>query len=650
MIFNSNIITRSSSLQLNRMSPARISLIRNALLRRYHPLIRLTSASIRPSTLRPFYSTSSFQLNNANDPISSSSNNENNTNENSSRKQQTFEWSELDNKDEKFRLEKMEKLAKLNVMLKGIIFVISIGIGLNLYLKWPQVINWWMKFTGKTPIPTKNHDVESHNVKKHTKIPLIPNDELGINTPGLYYWGGSKKKLKFPRRYKQFDNMKFKDICLLNDNINFALDSNGDLIEWNINGGFNKILKGQKLKKIKESNGCLYGMNENNEILIIPYQEKKTGLDQFINKKHQFFLLPWITKDQYNLKLKTDDLFNKKLNENKIIDFDTGDNHLILLSNAGKIYTCATGYNETSSELQNNTSLISKGQFGVPFLSKFDNYPIGNKLYEVKFLPIGNDNLVANPMSNNHENDNDVFVKKIASGGNHNLVLDSYNRLYSFGWNRFGQVGFPINYQNEEISYPKEISKSRFGQLIDNKLFNFTILDIHCNNETSFVTVGLKEKIKMMPSKWQNTEEYNKMEYFSLGNGMYGELGNGNTNNCQWEPTKIKFMRTDLSMINDWYCNSKSHHVLVGLPTDINSNDSEILSWGLNDNGQLGNGKEKVKYLKPRNIPKILQNGDNGTNPEEILASKLFLKDNNNDATKKVIAVGPTSTCLYWKS
>lgn len=501
-----------------------------------------------------------------------------------------FDWGVLQDKkggtSEMERMDRIIKMKKLGGMAQGLLIVIGLGVCLNIYLKWANVENWWLKtFNRDLKIDEKklSFDKTGKAEGKAIKLPVIDKEELKFDVPGLYFWGGGKK-VKFPRRVTQFDNLKLRDVCLVDDQYNFAVDDRGNLIEWNLKDNkFNIILKEQDLQKVKESNGCLYGLNKKGEVLIIPYRDG--DLDNRLERylalpgKLESMITPWKRGPRYGLKIMTDGLFDPSIRENKIVDFDVGLEHMLLLSNQGKVYSCSTGWKE------NNELRKSRGQFGVPSLSQFDKFPELNRLYEIKFLQ-GN-------------TDNQKIIKKISCGGFHNLVLDSNNECHSFGWNRFGQLGFPITYMMEEISYPKLIPMVSFGQFYpSNENIELRIVDIDCNEETSFFTVEV--------STANNRKDVKRSyDYFSMGNGIYGELGNGSVKNSQWEPTMLKLARTDTNdNINEWICNGKSHHLLM------KSNDGNILSWGLNDNGQLGNGKEKIKGIKPAYMPRILECGD----------------------------------------
>ncbi|CCF57731.1 hypothetical protein KAFR_0D00840 [Kazachstania africana CBS 2517] len=436
--------------------------------------------------------------------------------------------------------------------------------------------------------------------KKKLSVPFIPLDsELGLSVPGLYYWGDrdfqDESWTGIPKRVKLFDGMILKDVCLVNDRHNLVIDKNGDLFNWEIsNERLKLVLSRQNLVHIKESNNCCYALNGKGQILVIPLKEIDNLTDKFIKYENiTWFNIPWLKRARYNLVIDTSKIFDRQRKESKIIQFDTGENHLALVSNVGKAYTCSTGYSSN-----NDSKKKSFGQFGLPNFSQFDNIPPTNELFEVELL-------------NN--------IVKMSCGKYHTLAIDSQGNLFTFGLNRNGQLGFLITYENEFLPYPRMISNRGIKQYFTGNRDTLSYIDINCCSETSFITV-------LNPITKQ-------INYFSFGNGLNGELGNGHFKNSEFEPKLIKFLQD--TNVTNWICNKDSNHIFV------TTTDGIVKGWGLNDRGQIGTVQKTKKYKisQPITIPSILEPG---IEFEKNLDSLLKL-----DGTRHKLSVGKESSCLY---
>ena len=531
-------------------------------------------------------------------------------------------------------------------------------------------------------------------------LPVVDKDEPGFDTPGLYFVGGyeldnddgkgnSRRRGRdpwfgVPRRVPIFDGMVLRDVCLVDAGTNLVVDANGDLFNWDRNNStttttnatLTPVLRGERIVQVKESNGCGYALTEAGEILIVPLDSLDCAETFRLEEKRTSLLsqlLSWNGRRPYRYKLDVAKVFDKKLGETKIESFDTGDRHLVLISNSQRVFSCATGDPRTNSNSaptgtinednnnadgdgtpKSNGQGTSRGQFGVPSLSQFHEYPEPNKLYEVELLNKwvshnGSDMTSASSSSSSSSltkgqplNVNFRKFSKVACGDYHTVALDTEGHLFTFGWNRYGQLGLAISYANEVVPYPKRISMYGFipffnvdsnitetGDAIiginDSKNLKLKCIDVHSCRETTYVTV-------------QN--ELGSVKYFALGNGMFGELGNGTIKNSQFKPTQIKFPETG-SVVTRWGCNKDSRHVVCTL------DNGSVESWGLNSNGQLANWEKRKlqKINKPAVIPQLLEPGVdyNEESDRSIKLRNLVL-----DAEKQKIAVGKDGTCIYW--
>lgn len=470
----------------------------------------------------------------------------------------------------------------------------------------------------------KKRRKKNKKTKKNSSKPIVPLDQLDSTHPGLYIWGSVTNDTEWndvPRRISLFDNMLLRDICLIDKTKNLVVNDKGDLLNWDSTAADNlvPILKGQNLTKIKESNNVLYGLNQSGEILVIPLNDMTNIQDQYVTRNKRIGILPRIPKinsyNSYSLKLDTTLLFDKRLNEKKIIDFDTGSTHLVFLSDASKVYSCATGYGE-----QQARDLISRGQFGIPTLSQYSTYPKLNEPYEVELL---NKTIVNNAIEFRK-------INKIACGNYHTVAIDSQGNLFTFGWNRYGQLGFNISYENEILPYPKQIPLNLFIPYFNDSnndapilsKFNLECVDIGCCKETTYMTIK---------------NSLNEYKFFAMGNGFNGELGDGSYRNSQYQPTRMKFD----GIVKKWISNKDANHIVSEME------DGTVDSWGLNDKGQIGSWQnKKYKTNKPLSLPILMEPGITYNDDVKIdTVPRLHI-----DLTKQCFSVGKDSTCIYWKA
>lgn len=515
---------------------------------------------------------------------------------------------------------RVEKMMRLSAVFQGFLFLAVFGIAGTAYQKWPQIKSWWITKDMSVDDDTIEKLIHIKKRKSMAEIPMVAANELSPEVPGLYFCGGSESTTKkgkpgiiFPTRNSIFDNKYLRDVCLATvDGIerNLAIDDKGDLLEWN-QKDYQVLLPAQNLISVKESNGCAYALNATGEVLVIPLDNHSNSISNHVIMQRSW-IVPWKKLPKYALKLDVSHCFTDR-GEKKVIQFDTGKEHLVLISNAGKAYTCSTGMKACPGSK-------SYGQFGIPGMSQFDEFPICNKLHEIELLNCS--------LNDSNEIDKRKIIQ-VACGDYHTVARDLAGTLFVFGSNKFGQLGYPISYDSEQIAFPKTLSRfqSYFkrGSIVK-------CVDVHCSGQTTYVTMDSQ------PSDRQplnNESSLSHLSYFSFGNGQFGELGNGRFMNSQSEPTPIMVLNNEhqSTEVQHWSCGL--NHVICKMQS------GQVLAWGGNDNGQLGNGK-RIKQCKPQHIPQFLlpgvKNSSEGINKSEMLL-----------APQQVIAAGERSSCIYWK-
>ncbi|XP_075057981.1 putative E3 ubiquitin-protein ligase HERC6 isoform X2 [Mixophyes fleayi] len=165
-----------------------------------------------------------------------------------------------------------------------------------------------------------------------------------------------------------------------------------------------------------------------------------------------------------------------------------------------------------------------------------------------------------------HFKENDYFhgkpgVQKVTCGGEHSLFLLDDGNVLSCGQNLCGQLG-----RKSDISSLEQI----------HALEAQTIVDVGCGSNHSVAIC-------------------NEGNIFTWGEGIQGQLGSGQILQQTPIPRKITGL-SDIKIIQI----SCGHYHTVAL-----SDDSSVFSWGKNDVGQLGLGKQITNHASPQLVKSL---------------------------------------------
>lgn len=503
-------------------------------------------------------------------------------------------------------------------------------------------------------------------VKKNEYIKFTTDVKDSKQVPGVYLWGSNADGVvnpedlkttnyKFPVRLSWFDGIVLKDLKIntkledYKDDLNmyldsenekkkekfnkevhssaFAIDSKGQLIQWG--RGFNEedpspkyTLKGHNLVKGEFSNNMIYLLNNKNEVLYIPVSSKlQSSLQNGNQQKSSSSIIPFIggSKSKIPFVEKLDTSLLLKSSE-KIKDFQTGINHLVLLTDKNKTYISSTGLDGVFHVEKNF------GQFGLIEYSQFEDPPAPNKLHELYLLnneiiskALNNASSLKKSSSNNTTKQFKVIprdIVQIATGNYHTIARDSIGNIYSFGKNTFGQLGFQVSYNTENIPIPKKIDF--FTSYFHRLNFYPIVTDIQASSNSSFVTLITKNIQEVFQQNYlgsnttnieTDTNNEDNLYYFAFGKGLYGQLGIDHYVHANAVPKKLnalhsltEFNETTNQLENitvrDWTI-GKNHTFVTLLNTDV-------LSFGGNKFGQLGTGK-LANRATPGPIPKLVE-------------------------------------------
>ncbi|MFP4187381.1 MAG: InlB B-repeat-containing protein [Acholeplasmataceae bacterium] len=209
-----------------------------------------------------------------------------------------------------------------------------------------------------------------------------------------------------------------------------------------------------------------------------------------------------------------------------------------------------------------------------------------------------------------------VTVESIAAGENHSVAIDSDGDVYSWGDNLFGQLGngeqgqqtSPINITEEFAFDAEEIpihiaagrlhnvlttSENRIftwgnngsGQL-GNKSFDSSSVPIDITDNIDFA--GGEEIDAVITGNSHSFIWTTQDRIIGWGNNVYGQIGNDDNENVN-DPV-------DISDSIDLSENESITSISAGFAHTVLATDrGRIMSWGLNSNGQLGDGTAQTR-------------------------------------------------------
>ncbi|KAI9147792.1 Protein FMP25 [Paramyrothecium foliicola] len=437
-------------------------------------------------------------------------------------------------------------------------------------------------------------------VSKEDNRDLISSQHLQVKSswehPGVYVWGSNvgkvvdpnsdEKVVKLPRRLSHFDGQLLRDLKL-SQSFGAAVTENGDLVQWGL--GFSKThpgpsttLKGKDIIKIDVSADRIIALSRNGSVFSVPAstedQQGGTKADQ-----QQSSWAMWSSGGSEKISFRSLTPSNLGRGE-KVTDIKSGLEHCLMLTSMGRVFSAASSA----------TAFPSKGQMGIPGLS-WETRPQGpyDQPHEVTAL-------------------SGFQAEQIATGDFHSVVLDKLGRVFTFGDNTFGQLG----YNNEGIRLivdtPTMVSV--------NKLYGSSgllpkVTSIAAGGLNTFFTIDASaperrpDQLTTVPGK---RVPLGVSDLWAAGQGVYGSLGTGKWTHVSGSPVKIKGLSSLFEFDEKTNKNVpiKIKSISVGSThsaavmdnvtnTTVSSRGSEndtnwgadVMFWGGNEHYQLGTGK-----------------------------------------------------------
>jgi len=424
--------------------------------------------------------------------------------------------------------------------------------------------------------------------------------------PGVYAWGSNigrvvapdstESVIKTPRRLAFFDGQVLRDLKL-DRNFGVAIDENGDLLQWGVQYAPDiaapvKTLKGKDLISISISKDRILGLSKGGKVYSIPVSadDQANGI-----KTSEASWIPfWNSRSQISYRvLKPNNLGYTE----KVTSISSGLEHALMATSSGRVFSFASA----------TDSFPSRGQLGVPGLTWLTR-PEGNfdQPHEITTL-------------------RGFSIKQIACGDHHSLALDQDGRVFAWGDNVSGQLGFDYTPESSIVDAP--------SLLATQKLYAGTsqvpvVTSIAAGGANSYFTVDAT-KVASQSSDPAASRGIGRVtaDTFAFGNGIQGNLANNRWTHVQSTPTKIPSLSGLFEY--DEKANTtvpiRLAHLSVGsthasavmanitylaasaatTPDDTNWG-ADIVFWGGNEHFQLGTGKRNnvsaPVYLQPMDL------------------------------------------------
>lgn len=414
--------------------------------------------------------------------------------------------------------------------------------------------------------------------------------------PGVYAWGSNagkvidpasnEKYVKQPRRITFFDDQILRDLKLTAD-FGAAVTEKGDLVQWGL--GFSKAdpqpiatLVGRDVTKIEVSADRILALTRNGSVLSIPSSRDDQEGGAKVESKGSSWSL-WSGSGPEKISFRELTPTNLARGE-KVTDVRSGQEHCLMLTSAGRVFSAASSV----------ADFPSRGQMGVPGLT-WATRPQGpyDQAHEIVTL-------------------RGFKAQQIAAGDQHSLVLDQTGRVFSFGDNTFGQLGYEAD-GGLAMDTPTMIGVNRLyaGTGLVPK-----VTTIAAGGQNTFFTVDA-QAATAPDGTHQMSAPARRMpqtvtDLWSAGRGVYGALGTGKWTHVTPAPTKVKSLSSlfEFDEKTNKMCPIKLKELNVGAThvsatmdnvteTAISNRATEnetnwgadVMFWGGNEYYQLGTGK-----------------------------------------------------------
>lgn len=477
-----------------------------------------------------------------------------------------------------------------------------LGLGFSaafLYGSWHLELRELHAEAPPTPVEIKiDKPKNTKGLSKEENRDTISSQHLQVKrsweNPGVYAWGSNSGRVvapnsdeplvKFARRIPFFDGMLLRDIKLDQD-FGAAITESGDLLQWGT--GYSEdarkpvtTLKGKRLVSLAISRDRIIALGSNGNVYSLPVARS----DQVNGPKlSENTWIPFLTsKSPISYRL----LQVKTSRGEKICSISSGLEHVLILTSKGRLFSAASS----------SVDFPSRGQMGVSGLT-WTTRPQGayDQPHEITTL-------------------RGFDIAATTAGDYHSLALDKEGRVFAFGDNTSGQLGFEPSSESPYIDAPSLLP---FSKLYAGTSLSPRVTSIAAGGKNSFFTVDATSIAHpgSIPSSRNSSLDRVTADTWACGQGILGTLGNGRWTHIQGTPKKIKTLsglfeydeqasaiipiRLKRLSVGATHASATMDNVTqvhAGLSASTNSpNDTnwgaDIVWWGGNEFFQLGMGR-----------------------------------------------------------
>ncbi|KAL1964077.1 hypothetical protein VTN77DRAFT_7495 [Rasamsonia byssochlamydoides] len=412
----------------------------------------------------------------------------------------------------------------------------------------------------------------------------------GLENPGVYAWGLNSHRVvdpesdetvvKTPRRIHYFDGMLLRDLKL-DQTSGAAITENGDLIQWG--KGYSetefkptKTLTGKDLISLSMSRDRIIALSTSGNVYSLPIS--KSDQESGPKPRESSWIPFWASRSRVSYRQLTPKL---GLGE-KVTSISGGLEHVLLLTNAGRVFSAAAA----------TEHYPSRGQLGIPGLT-WSTRPRGpvDSCHEITTL-------------------RGSKIVQTACGDFHSLLLDKDGRVFVFGDNSFGQLGLEFDPASPFNDTPTLLPLQR---LYPGKNWLTKVTGVAAGGASSFMTVDAQRinEPEDQPSAAQSLGPLTA-DTWAFGKGLYGTLGTGRWTHIQDTPTKVKALsglfeydektqKIKPIRLNQISVGLTHAAAVLGNNTHLTASENTSLTdtnwaqdalwWGGNEFWQLGTGK-----------------------------------------------------------
>ena len=437
---------------------------------------------------------------------------------------------------------------------------------------------------------------------------LISSQHLQVKksweNPGVYVWGSNSGSVACPEsneayartpfRIPYFDDVLLRDLKL-DRQFGAAVLENGDLVQWGKDYSAESAqptvtLKGKDLKSIAISRDRVIGLSKGGTVYSIPVS--KTDQEDGPKVSESSWIPFWGGSSKISYR-KLDP--QKLAYGEKVISISGGLEHVLLLTSSGRVYSAASSM----------SAFPTRGQLGVPGVT-WHSRPEGafDMCHEITTL-------------------NGFDIQALAAGDTHSVVLDKEGRVFSFGDNSSGQLGFEYNSETPYLDAPSLLPISR---LYSGTSQTTRVTSIAAGGVNSFLTIDATRVASPNddPNSARNLLGRVTADTWACGTGIRGTLGNGKWTHIQGTLAKVPALsglfeydeknRTVIPIrlarisVGATHASAVMDNVTYldaserGTENDTNWG-ADILFWGGNEFYQLGTGKRNnvsnPVYIRP---------------------------------------------------